>query len=300
MTMIRLLVVLGLVAQAGSFEACYSQDSSGDLLLKECLVRAKQDVRIPAQEAGVLWEFKVMEGSQLAEGDLMAVVDDRQARAALEVATISLEAAEKRRDEDIERRFAVASSLVAKNAWEKDLMANAQHEDSVPEIEIQQKKLSFDRALLQIEKADNDGILAGFEAQIKGAELAVARQGVERRSIVAPFGGEVVNLIRQQSEWVSPGDPILRLVQFDTLYVEKFIASIQFNPADILGHPVTVRAMLARGQEVVVAGEIVYVSQMVQADGSYLIRAEVHNKRNNGQWLLRPGALATMTIHLEE
>jgi len=298
MMAIRWLLLLSLITQMGEFDPCQAQNQKGDLVLSDCLVRAKRDVLIPAQEAGVLTELKVQEGSQLKKGDLLAITDEGQAKAAHEVAKVRLAAAEKRAEEDIEEKFAIISAAVAKNDWEQDLAANRQHAKSVPDIEVQQKKLSYDRAKLQIKKAQHDGLLALLEVDISVAELAAAQLGIQRRTIDAPFDGEVVKIIRQQSEWLNPGDPILRLVEFDALYVENFILSSEHNPGEILGQPVTVQVDLARGQKMSVSGKIVYVSQMVQSDGSYLVRAEVRNERKNNQWLLRPGVLARMTIRL--
>jgi len=122
---------------------------------------------------------------------------------------------------------------------------------------------------------------------------------LERREILAPFDGEIVALYRHQSEWLSPGDPILRLVRFDVLHVEGFIDSTQYDPEQIDGQPVTIRVVLARGRSIEARGKIIYVSQLVQGDRRYLIRAEVPNPQQGEHWLIRPGLETSMTIHLE-
>jgi hypothetical protein len=45
-------------------------------------------------------------------------------------------------------------------------------------------------------------------------------------------------------------------------------------------------------------GKIIYISPLVQAGGEYRVWAEVSNRQENGQWLLRPGLNAEMTIQL--
>ena len=57
--------------------------------------------------------------------------------------------------------------------------------------------------------------------------------------------------------------------------------------------------MFARGRNETFKGDIVFVDPMVEADGQYLVRALIKNREENGQWLLRPGMDAEMTIQLK-
>jgi len=298
MTVIRLLIALGLLAQVGGGDRREAADS-GNPVLEPCLIKLKDEVRIPAQEAGVLIKLPVKEGSRVAEGDMLATIDDREARAELLVAEYGLEAAQKRAEEDIEIRYARAAARVAKIDMEQDLKANQDHPGAIPAIEIRQKKLVLDRSALQIEKAQKDKIMASLDAKTKEAERDATRMALEWRTILAPFDGEVVTTYRHQSEWVNPGDPIMKLVRFDTLHVEGFAYADRYDRGELLGKSVTVHVTRARGREVPVPGTIIYVSQLVQSDGSYLVRAEVKNQRENDNWLIQPGLKARMTIHLE-
>ncbi len=299
MTGLRLLVALGLLAQVGSGDR-HGAPESGNPVLAPCLIKLKDEVRIPAQEAGVLIKLPVKEGSRVAEGDLLATIDDREARAALLVTEYGLEVAQKRAAEDIEIRYARAAARVAKVDVEQDQKANQDQPGAIAAIEIRQKMLVYDRSILQIEKAQKDQILSSLDAKTKEAERDAAQMALDWRTILAPFDGEVVTTYRHQSEWVNPGDPILKLVRFDTLHVEGFAYADRYDRGELLGKSVTVHVTRARGREVPVPGTIVYVSQLVQSDGSYLVRAEVKNQRENDNWLIQPGLKARMTIHLDE
>ena len=110
----------------------------------------------------------------------------------------------------------------------------------------------------------------------------------------------MVTTFRHRSEWVNPGDPILKLVRFDKLHVEGFAKADEYNRGELLGKRVTVNIARARGRTISVEGSIVYVDQMVQSDGAYRVRAEVKNEREGDNWLIQPGLKARMTIHLNE
>ena len=123
---------------------------------------------------------------------------------------------------------------------------------------------------------------------------------MEWRQIHAPFDGVVVNTYRQKSEWVNPGEPILKLVRFDRLHVEGFASADQYDGGELLGKEVIVKVQRARGREVSKRGRVVYVDPRILSDGSYVVRAEVENELEGDSWLIQPGLKASMTILLNE
>ncbi len=271
----------------------------GDVVLHSCFVKVLYEARIPAPVAGVLIEMQMQEGTQLNKGDTLAVIDDREAAAALRIAQYGFEAAGKRAEDQIEEQYAKKAAEVAYYDWQQDMKANKDHPGAIPAIEVRQKKLVFQRSTLQIEKAQKDRELASLDANTKKAELDAAQMALNWRKITAPVDGEVVTTYRHQDEWVNPGDPILKLVRFDVLDVEGDVYAGEYDRGELLGRPVTVYVTKARGREVSVEGLVVHVSQLVQSDGSYVVRAEIENKREDQGWLIQPGVEAKMEIHLE-
>jgi multidrug efflux pump subunit AcrA (membrane-fusion protein) len=274
--------------------------SPGDTVLEPCLVKVKNEVEIPAQKEGTLIELSVLEGSVVKEGERIAVIDDREAKAQVEVSTYALNAANQKAVDTIEERFAAKSAEVAKVDLERDVEANRRQPGAVPEIEISQKQLMLEKSTLQIEKAQNDRVIAKLDAKTKEAELGAAKVALEKRSIYAPFSGEVVKLQREKSEWVNPGDPILTLMRFDVLYAEAWAPVSQFDREDLLGKNVTVTVPRAGGKEISLPGKVVYVSQMVESGDTLKVRAEVQNVKEGTSWAIQPSisARAKMTIHL--
>ena len=277
-------------------------ESLSDPVLEPCLVKVKDEVEIPAQKEGVLTEMGVKEGSPVEEGAKIAVIDDREAQAAVNIAKFAQEAAEKRAKDDIEARFATKTAEVAKKDWDRDIEANRRSPGAVPEVEVIQKKLLFEKSQLQIEKAENDQVLASLDAKTKSAERAAAEVALEKRTIYAPFAGEVVKLHREKSEWVNPGDPILTLMRFDKLYVEAFVGAKDFDRGELMGRPVTVAIQRARGNEITLQGTVVHVGQLIESGGLYLVRAEIVNTKEGDNWAIQPGMgqRAKMTIHLQK
>ena len=179
--------------------------AADDPVMEKAIVKVKDEAKIPAMEAGVLTQFQVREGMHLKKGEIVAVIDDREAKARLKVAKYTEIGAWKVVEQDIEERYAQAAAAVAKVDWEKDLEANKNHKKAVAESEIRRKKLDYNRAKLQIEKAGNDRIMARYDAKTKTAEREAAQMALEWRTIQAPFDGEVVKTFVHQSEWVQPG-----------------------------------------------------------------------------------------------
>jgi len=296
-----LLILLSLSTFiGGSAQSALGQrntNDNGDAVIDRCFVSVQDEVRIPAQEAGVLIKMSAKEGSRVSKGDVIATIDDREAKMGLRVAEYGLKAARQRAMDKIEEKYAIKAAEFAKVDWERVLEANENLAGAVPEMEVFQKKLGWQRSTLQIEKAQKDRDLAILDYNTKKAEVEAAEMAVGMRVIHAPFDGEVVDMYRHESEWVNPGDPILKLVRFDVLYVEGYAYAKNFDQEELQGRPVTVSISKSRGREITVKGTIVHVRSLVSG-GEYLVRAEVQNQRVGNNWLIQPGLEARMTIHL--
>jgi multidrug resistance efflux pump len=267
-------------------------------------IRAEIDIRVYAEVEGLLTKLLVREGDHVKLDQLIAAIDDRTAQAAVDVAESTVRGADKRATDDIEKRYAEAAAGVAQKDYEMSLKANADNPGVISDIDIEKKRLDRDRARLQIEKAMNDQVLAAFDADVKHAELRAAKVALKRRQIYAKSDGEIQDMILREGEWVNPGDPIMRLVKFDVMWVESYVKTQDYDPAELQGRPVTVRITLARGREVAVQGRIIHVNQSTidttMGYAEYLVRAEIQNQRTGDFWIVRPGLPAYMTIHVNQ
>jgi hypothetical protein len=109
----------------------------------------------------------------------------------------------------------------------------------------------------------------------------------------------VADVLRQKGEWVNAGDPLLRIVRMDRLRVEGFLDGARYNPGDAARRPVRVTFALAGGRSVELPGQVVFIHPDVQAGNKHRVRALVQNRKEQGEWLLRPGMSVQMTIAVQ-
>lgn len=292
----RLLVLL---AASAPLLAADFPTKSNRAVLEQCHVLLIRDVDVPAEEAGRLLAVNAREGDHVEEDTLVAQINDKQARLSKAAAELERDAAQTRADDDIEVQYAIKSFELAETELNNDVEINRRQPGTVPATEVRRKQLDRTRAELQIGRSKLDLKVARMTADVQIAAVQAAEDSIQRRQIVAPFSGQVVQVYRQSNEWVNIGEPVLRVIQLDRLYVDGFISGRDYSVVDISNRPVTVEVNLARGRKEQFKGQIVFVNPLVQVDNRYRVRAEVENRQENGQWLLNPGSTATMVIHLQ-
>jgi macrolide-specific efflux system membrane fusion protein len=279
-------------------------DAADPSKVHDCLITPLRMVDVPADlpatEGGVLMAIKVREGEEVKAGDLLAQIDDRQAKAAKTAAHHRMLGAKKEADNEISVRYSQAKNLVAKAAYDKGVDANFRVPGTTPELELQKLKLEVVASALEIEHSQYQLQIAAINVDVRQAELDLANLDVVRRQIKAPISGVVVKRHREEGEWVRSGDPIVQLLEMDRLRIEAFLDGTQLAPADVFKRPVSVTVTLPHGQKAERPGEITYVSPMMEAGARFLVKAEVVNDRQGGHWLLGPGMKAEMTIQLKK
>jgi multidrug resistance efflux pump len=253
---------------------------------------------LPAEEAGVLVHLAVQEGEQVRTGQAIGQVDSKEAEMQREASRAAYESAYEKWKDDVEIRYAKAQEAVSKATYELNLESNRLSKGAVTQVELNEKKLEWDKTKLGIEKSQHDKKLAALDAMTKKAELEAAQLGIQKRIVKAPFDGVVEEIKRHQSEWVQPGETILSLLRMDTMHVEGAIEQSKYDPYEVQGCDVTVDVEMARGRKASFRGRIIRVSSIVRSDGVYNVRAEIANQQEQGHWLLRDGLPARMTIHL--
>jgi multidrug efflux pump subunit AcrA (membrane-fusion protein) len=279
--------------------------------LPQCLVSLIEEAKVPAQEAGILVELDAREGQQVKAGELLGRVDDAQIVLAEKVARLKLNVAEEKATNDIDVRYAKAAADVSKAEYEQALRLNEKTAGTITDTEVRRLLLTARRAVLAIEQAELDLRVAGLESQVQQGEVAAAAEGVRRRKITSPLDGEVVEVSRHVGEWVQPGDPVVHIVRMDRLRIEGLVNSQDrigrdgrvvargHDRTEVVGRPVSLTVDLAAGRRASFRGKVVFVNPMDEAGGQYRVWAEVENRKVGGQWLLSPGHMAEMTIHLK-
>lgn len=277
--------------------AAESTAATGGPAVDNCFVMLVEQADIPAQEAGVIAELKVVEGAEVRAGDLLAKIDDRRAQIDKRLAADEYNSAREKADNDINLRYSTAAADVAEAAYQAALDANSRVANSVAASEVRKLKLEHRRALLQIEQSRLEQSTMGHEASAAAGKVEAADDNIKRRRITSPINGVVVEVRRNLGEWVQPGDVVLHVVRLDRLRVEGFVKAADIPAARIRGRDVTVAVDLAGKQRLELPGKVVFVSPLLQTGGDYRVWAEIKNRQENGHWVLQPGQPATMRIH---
>jgi macrolide-specific efflux system membrane fusion protein len=201
---------------------------------------------------------------------------------------------------EVDVKYARKASEVAKKEWEKSVEANKRTPGAITQVDLDRQYLTWERGLLEIERAQSDRKIASFTANAKAGEIEAAKEAMKRREIRSPVDGRVVQVHLHRGEWVRPGDPVLHVVQLDRLKVEGYPEISQFAAGQLIDRPVTIEAV-SQDQTLEFKGKITFVSPLIEGIekvGTYRIKAEVENRKENGEWLLKPGMYVDMKIHL--
>ncbi len=289
---------------AGPLEQGPTVRAAGDsVTVTNCLITLINEVDVPAEEAGVLEELAVVEGQQVAEGTLLGRIDDAQSIKLRDVAKFKLDAAQKEAGNDINVRYARSTRDVADAELQQAVDANLRAPNTVTRAEMRRLALEIRKSELGIEQAEHEQAIAGMTVGIRRAELDVEEESVLRRQLLAPIKGVVEKRYVEKGEWLKPGDPVVQIVRMDRLRIETFLDATNLTPSQVDKQPVAVKVRLPGPRDVVFEGQVVFVSQRVMIGPKFQIRAEVINvdePAGSGQWLLRPGLNAEMTIVLKK
>lgn len=266
-----------------------------------CVISLKQFAELSAEESGILTVLTVEENDLVQEGQELGKIDDRDALAREKAAQNKLFAARKKATSRSELEVAQKIVQLAKAEYEESKAINQRVPGSIPDATVRRQFVQWEKAVLDEVVAQMNHAIAGYDEKVAEAELEGVQNEIRRRTLRAPFNGVIVKRYRQQSEWVQPGDPVLRVERMDTLRVEGLLSAYDYAPEEVDGAKVTITVALAGAQNETFESTISFVSSSVEASGDYRVWTEVANRpgRGGNRWLLRPGSEAVMEIQLK-
>ncbi|MFM7185986.1 MAG: efflux RND transporter periplasmic adaptor subunit [Planctomycetota bacterium] len=273
-------------------------DAAGPVL-ERCLVSLIDEAKLSAGEAGLLVEVAVKPGDRVKTGQVVARINDDQPQMTKLRANAEHDQAIAKAESDVDVRYSQKAQAVAQKAFEKAEQSHRAVPGSVTDVERDRLKLEWEKSGLQIEQAQLERQLADLAAKVKEAEVETADIEIRRRQVTSPLDGEVVDVQGNQGEWMQVGAPLAHIVRTDKLRVEGYVDAAKWDPERVRARPVTVVVPLADGRTETFEGRISFVSPLVESGGDYRVFAEVANRQSagSGDWLLRAGQTATMTIH---
>ncbi len=202
-------------------------------------VKARLSATVSSKLMGVIQRFKVKEGDQVKEGDLLVVLDDRQVVAQLDQARAALAAAQKAESGAVSARVAAAAGAkrarLSYDRNQKMLAGGAITQEAFESVEAQYKQ-----AQASLEQAE--AMVEASRSRVRQARAAVEAAQVARKdaNVLAPFDGEVTAKMADAGALAAPGTPLLTLerkggYRVDLVVPEAYIQAVQ------TGQTVTVR-----------------------------------------------------------
>ncbi|MHB1653647.1 MAG: HlyD family secretion protein [Desulfitobacteriaceae bacterium] len=229
-------------------------------------------VPVQPEQGGKITEILVQEGQSIKTGDVIARLDERSAKIALDTANSQLQQAEAKlndllggtRSEEVRRLQAL---LAQTRANAQGLSGNLQYEDktladynqlyssgaiSKKEVDAEQNKrdtvkAQYDSAMDQANaaQASLDQAIAGYTQptiQAQKSAVDIARQSVKaaelalsKQEIKSPMNGRVLYKHVEIGQVVNAGTRLVTLVNPDDLWVKVYVPEAKLNQVKIGG-----------------------------------------------------------------
>jgi macrolide-specific efflux system membrane fusion protein len=280
-------------------ELAAQSGSSSEPIVENCLISLINQVRIPAEEAGMVVKHHVKEGMAVTKGMEIVAIDDALPMRQKKVAETEENKARMEAENEVNIIYSQKAAEVAEVEYKKSAEANRRTPGAVPDIEIRRLFLTWERSALQVKQSIMEQDLAKATLSIKQEEVAATEDSITRRHIKSPIDGVVTHLFIQEGEWVREGDPVMRVIDMNRLRVQALLSIEDFAPQNVADRNVTVEIELTAGRIESFRGRVTVVHPEVTA-GVYRVWAEVENRKDpSGLFVLMPGMKARMTIHLQ-
>lgn len=288
-----LFTIVSLFLQQPLIVADDKSTSTSELKIDSVLVSLIEEVEVPAQEVGQLNSIKVKEGMTVEKGDILAQIEDSEAMLLLQQAKLEYEMARLKAANDVDLRFARKAHEVANAELQRAEDSIKKYPKSISKTELDRLKLTAEKSELEIEQAAEERKTTQLEASLKRNAEQIAALAVQRRKVVSPINGMVVQIMIRNGEWVRPGDTVLRILRLDRLRAEGLINASRLQEQDLMNRPVTLVVNPGTNQTREFQGKISFVSPEINpVNNQTRVWAEI----DNPDLKLKPGMRASLII----
>ena len=264
-----------------------------------CTVEFKDEIDLPALETGQLTKMNVKEGDSVTALQVIAMIDDKLLKHELMVALVRKQNA-----------YRTANDRTSIEAADKQIQLNRQIFESTARLErkgarsADEKRTAryeYEVAVLQREAAVSRQLEAQGEAELENVRETQVKERIRRHEVTATFAGVVIDRYKQAGEWVTAGEPVAKVARMDKLYVTGLISNNEYNPSEIIGKDVVVSVKLARDQVMEFPGKIALIGSkdIIGTGNEFKVKAEITNKKMDGQWVLRKETRVSMRINVK-
>jgi HlyD family secretion protein len=269
------------------------------------------EVQVAADVGGRIVDLKVDEGTRLAQGDIIAVLDARDAELQIQRAKADRAAASAQlrlveagsRVEDIRQAQAqvdaaqgdvttieaeLKSAQLDLDRFETLLKANAgsvkQRDDAKARVDVaieraraaKERERAAREALARLQKGSRPEEIDAARARVASADaqIAILEKSVRDASVVAPVAGVVTQKLVDAGEIVARGTPLVVITDLDHAWANLFVPE-PVIPRVKLGQPASVRTD-AGGQAL--SGTVTYISPKAEFTPRNVQTAEERSK----------------------
>ena len=268
--------------------------------VQDCAVRFAAEVEVPALTTGRVAEVNVAPNDSVKPGDPIARLDDRSLLIRRRAAQLRYDNAKADATDDVEIEYAVVAKREAEAELDVNRSIQKDARGAVPMTRMRQLKLAVERGQLEVAQAKRRLKRAEVEAGLREADLAVIDDQLRNLHIESPIGGVVLDVERDQGEWIEKGRPIATLGRIDRLHVHALLSSDKIAPSQCRDLPVSVHWIdPADGNEKSLRGKVLSVDPQMLPGGRFRLHAEIVNRKvanQSDQWQLHPGAEVRMTV----
>ena len=214
------------------------------------------DSSVASKATGRILEVRYREGDTVKEGDIIAILDDRQVHAREEQASFALTQAEARtksakdqiavlqaqqQQNEAELRQQEASQKIA--VFDRDAYTRLAQTGAVSERQGKQAEATAEQqgeavaaakrrvTTVQMQLAQQNAEIASANAntQMARAQLTEARANRQDLIIRAPFTGTVATRTAEPGEVITPGTAVVTLVDMNRVYLRGFVPEGQIG-----------------------------------------------------------------------
>jgi RND family efflux transporter MFP subunit len=171
-------------------------------------VRAAQTAQIASQTTGNIVEMRAQEGDRVQSGQILAVIDDSQPRAAAEQAAAAVTAAQKEVS-SAESDLALAQSTLKRYQQLYDKKSISPQE--------------FDEIKTRSQAAESRRDMARAGEAQAAAALTQSRTSLANTQVRAPFAGAVTEKKADSGTFASPGMPLFTLEDTRSYRLEAMV-----------------------------------------------------------------------------
>jgi HlyD family secretion protein len=179
-------------------------------------------VRVAAQAFGRVTRLAVREGDPLAQGDLIAVIDARDATAAVTGGRAGVAAAEAGAVA-AERRVAALEARLELARKEQARYQRLFERDAAPRQAVDRADAELEGVLSELRAAQAAHVLALRQTDVVRAQLESAEVRLAETTIAAPVGGVVTAELARAGETVAPGVPVVAMLMSDDMKLRVYL-----------------------------------------------------------------------------